>query len=214
MALIDDLKERRQRALDKAQILTSQWMDLDEERLKWCQLAADCDIAIAALEPPAEATPEPEPEPEIPEGFAKWEGGPCPVDGSALIEYQLRGADSPPLDPRPAFLLRWDHAGVLGDIIAYRAVPQPVDYEDPTAVAIAAYIEGETPLESVSEFAEEGYAPVVEAEPLADPIWNEPEPTKPEADFSAKAHDYYNPKAVAERDRFNPFNIFKRESDQ
>lgn len=158
--------------------------------------------------------------------------------------------------------------------------------------------------DDASEFAEEGYAPVVEAEPeaigyfisegqsielrsdgttapltpIADPIWNgpsnpeanalasidralgiarelakaagvpiphssdcalhngpalEPEPcscgadpgmtpeaygserpTSPEADFSAKAHDYYDAKAMAERDRLNPFNIFRKEGDQ
>lgn len=68
--------------------------------------------------------------------------------------------------------------------------------------------------DDASEFAEEGYAPVIEPEQLADPIWNEPESTKPEADSIAKALDHYDPKAMAERDRFNPFNIFKREGDQ
>lgn len=85
--------------------------------------------------------------------------------------------------------------------------------------------------DDASEFFEEGYAPVIDPEPsplidaqtcepinphpepetLADPLWNEPEPTKPEADSIAKALDYYDPKAVAERERRNPFNIFKRE---
>ena len=82
---------------------------------------------------------------EIPEGFTKWEGGECPVDESALVEYQLRGADSPPLDPKPAFLLRWNHAGVAGDIIAYRISPELAgeEHDDPTAVAIAAHIDGQ-----------------------------------------------------------------------
>lgn len=80
------------------------------------------------------------------DGWIHWTGGDCPVDQSAVVEYRLRGADSPPRDPKPAFLLRWDHAGVLGDIIAYRVVSQPADqHEDPTAVAIAAYIEAENP---------------------------------------------------------------------
>ena len=77
-------------------------------------------------------------------GAVKWEGGECPVPQSAVVEYLLRGADLPPLDPKPAFLLSWDHADILGDIIAYRVVSEPAEqYDDPTAVAIAAYIEAE-----------------------------------------------------------------------
>ena len=87
--------------------------------------------------------------------------------------------------------------------------------------------------DDASEFAEEGYAPVIDPEPsplidaqtcepvnphvepetLADPIWNEPAPTKPEADAIAKAVDYYDPKAVAERNRFDPFRMFRRETE-
>ena len=82
-------------------------------------------------------------------------------------------------------------------------------------------------------FSEEGYAHVVDPEPaplidaqtcepvnphvepetLADPIWNEPAPTRPEADAIAKAVDYYDPKAVAERNRFDPFRMFRRETE-
>lgn len=77
-------------------------------------------------------------------GAVKWGGGECPVPQSAVVEYLLRGADLPPLDPKPAFLLSWDHADILGDIIAYRVVSEPAEqYDDPTAVAIAAYIEAE-----------------------------------------------------------------------
>jgi hypothetical protein len=43
----------------------------------------------------------------------------------------------------------------------------------------------------------EGYAPV----------------TNPEADALAKAHDYYSPEKVAERNRFNPFTMFRREPE-
>ena len=59
---------------------------------------------------------------------------------------------------------------------------------------------------------------------LPQPEWNEPEAhiqaveaeryalaTNPEADAIAKAHDYYSPEKVADRNRFNPFAIFKRE---
>jgi hypothetical protein len=43
----------------------------------------------------------------------------------------------------------------------------------------------------------EGYAPV----------------TNPEADAMARAHDYYSPQAVAERTKFNPFGMFRREPE-
>lgn len=43
---------------------------------------------------------------------------------------------------------------------------------------------------------------------------SEPEPTKPEADALAKAADYYSPEAVAERNKFNPFAMFRKEDGQ
>ena len=43
----------------------------------------------------------------------------------------------------------------------------------------------------------EGYAPVVDA-----PV------TNPEADALARAHDWYSPEKVAERNKFNPWGIF------
>lgn len=90
---------------------------------------------------------------------------------------------------------------------------------------------GDPAIEPESGLHGEGYAPVtnpepstlidaqtcepvnphVEPETLADPIWNEPAPTRPEADALAKANDWYDPKAIAERNRFDPFRMFKRE---
>jgi hypothetical protein len=47
---------------------------------------------------------------------------------------------------------------------------------------------------------------------LPEPVWDERQPTEgyapvtnPEADALAKAHDYYSPEKVAERERFNPW---------
>jgi hypothetical protein len=54
----------------------------------------------------------------------------------------------------------------------------------------------------------EGYAPVVdnvEAHIQAVEAERYAQPTNPEADALAKAHDWYDPKAVAERNRFNPW---------
>jgi hypothetical protein len=66
--------------------------------------------------------------------------------------------------------------------------------------------------------------PYPEADPLPQPEWNEPQtegyapvvdqpPTNPEADALAKAHDWYDPKAVHDRQKFNPWGIFKRETE-
>lgn len=103
--------------------------------------------------------------------------------------------------------------------------------------------------DDASEFAEEGYAHVVEPEPPAmegvafvDGKWTIPGPsfeeldddglepgpvdeashpmasyvpaTDPKADALAKAADYYSPENVAERNRFDPFRMFKRETEE
>jgi len=70
--------------------------------------------------------------------------------------------------------------------------------------------------------------PYPDAEPIPEPEWNEPQtegyahvtdawvetapntlaeylPTNPAADEAARAHDYYSPEKVAERNRFNPW---------
>lgn len=147
--------------------------------------AGDLDCAIAALEPPAEAAPEPD---------EQASAQPDPAEGT----------------------------------------PVPGTGEESRDQLCS--VEGcEIHADDASEFAEEGYAPVIEADPVlvsrnkfivAEPApeltWTvplnpesyEPEPTKPEADSIAKALDHYDRKAMAERDRFNPFNIFKREGDQ
>lgn len=51
-----------------------------------------------------------------------------------------------------------------------------------------------------------------------EPQWNEPEGyapvTNPAADEAAKGFDHYDPKAVADRNRFNPFAMFRREPEE
>jgi hypothetical protein len=56
--------------------------------------------------------------------------------------------------------------------------------------------------------------------PLPEPEWNDPpEPegyapvTNPDAEAQAKALDYYSPERIAERTRFNPFAVFRREPE-
>jgi len=54
-------------------------------------------------------------------------------------------------------------------------------------------------------------------EPVPQPEWNEPEGyapvTNPDAQAHAKALDYYSPEKIAERNRFNPFAVFRREPE-
>jgi hypothetical protein len=75
----------------------------------------------------------------------------------------------------------------------------------------------------------EGYAPVTDADRYAKALdrtnratdaeiekaisVNEARVTNPEADALAKAHDYYSPEKVAERQKFNPFGMFRREPE-
>ncbi len=51
------------------------------------------------------------------------------------------------------------------------------------------------------------------SEPIPQPEWNEgyAPVTNPDAEAQAKALDYYSPEKIAERNRFNPFAVFKRE---
>ena len=51
------------------------------------------------------------------EGWIEWAGGECPVEGAAFVDYKMR---SEQVDTEDAHILRWDHKGYSGDIIAYR----------------------------------------------------------------------------------------------
>ncbi len=98
----------------------------------------DLDRAIAALSVPEVA------EVEIPEGFTKWEGGESPFFIGTHLEVFTRKNGVWPVVIKPEAPLLWEHEGHDLDIIAYRVLPiEPAEYEDPTAVAIAAYIEAE-----------------------------------------------------------------------
>ncbi len=193
--------------------------------------------AEAALEPPPAAVTER----EIPEGFTKWNGGECPIPDGCTFDVVLDDGRIYRDRFKYAFWatdLRWAHGHGCGDdIIAYRIIEasaSAASVPSDDACALPGSVEqSRDHSDDASEFSDEGYAPVIDPEPsplidaqtcepvlaypqpetLADPIWNEPEPepTKPEADSIAKALDYYDPKAVAERERRNPFNIFKRE---
>lgn len=59
---------------------------------------------------------------EIPDGFARWGGGECPVPEDWEVEVILRNEH---IMRREASKLRWDHRPEQSDIIAYRVVSRP-----------------------------------------------------------------------------------------
>lgn len=62
------------------------------------------------------------------DGWIEWAGGECPIDGAAFVEYKMRNGE---VGKEFAHLLRWDHRGYLGDILAYRLhQPQEVTEAD------------------------------------------------------------------------------------
>lgn len=62
------------------------------------------------------------------DGWIVWSGGECPVDGAAFVDYKMRSGEVSTAD---AHLLRWNHKGYGGDIIAYR-LHQPQTLEEHT----------------------------------------------------------------------------------
>lgn len=69
--------------------------------------------------------------------------------------------------------------------------------------------------EAMQDEREEGYAPVTNPEAHIQAVEAErfAQPTNPDADAIARAHDWYDPKAVAERNKFNPFSLFRAKED-
>ena len=145
MSLLEELKEQRAEAAEHVADLdleikasAAALAQDQKEHAEWVQKLADLDRAIAALSVPEVA------EVEIPEGFTKWEGGDCPVAPGTLVKVIHRDGDVLYSVAGDDYAADWTHCDGSGDIIAYRVLPiEPAEYEDPTAVAIAAYIEAE-----------------------------------------------------------------------
>jgi len=149
---LDELKAKRERYaewLEQQDVALRKLRStfLDDERIIEGIIAdykseiSDLDRAIAALSVPEVA------EVEIPDGFVKWEGGECPVKvGDSLRILWREGVQSGTfvVDDVWATQRAWEPGAHDDDIIAYRVLPiEPAEYEDPTAVAIAAHIEAE-----------------------------------------------------------------------
>lgn len=57
------------------------------------------------------------------DGWIAWAGGECPVPAETVVHVLYRSEHMPHrLSVGPAGVLRWDHRGTGGDIIAYRVV--------------------------------------------------------------------------------------------
>ena len=221
MSFLNDLKEMRQDAIENVA-----GIDIDIEATKltlegeqqrrafWTKRIAEIDTAIAALEPAP--TPESETHSETIGPFTAQDFGTITV--SAIPELTQDELDAAEFEP--------------GDASEF-AEP---DDEATRAAAIELTADVEPEIQALIESGEHSYDEVA-AIAYPTPQWNEPQPTEgyapvvdnahiqaveaeryalathPEADALAKAHDWYDPKAVHDRNRFNPWGIFKREKE-
>lgn len=55
------------------------------------------------------------------DGWIEWGGGECPVKANTLVDYRTRAGNTA---DSIALALRWNHEGLVGDIIAYRIIPE------------------------------------------------------------------------------------------
>jgi hypothetical protein len=143
------------------------------------------------------------------------------LHSKALLDEMVLGGDAPASEDEQPEL----HAGPLDDDASYFdppiTVPESdgVEEERERAAAIELTADVEPEIQALIESGEHSYDEVA-AIAYPEPQWNEPQTegyapvTNPEADALAKAHDYYSPEKVAERNRFNPWGIFKREPEE
>ena len=158
------------------------WHDMEvlaDSTLEWQHTGRDLDIIAYRI---IEASPAPDPdEQDDASEFAE----PMPDPEFVVLDEQT----CEPVEEAPA----------LNEAMQdERELTAQNDY-DTTGVLTADDMQGG----AMPNFAEypapvtEGYAPVVDA-----PV------TNPEADALARAHDWYSPEKVAERNKFNPWGIF------
>ena len=209
MALIDELKERRGRQEEVLDEVAEAIKEREEYRLRVEQELDDLDRAIAALAPvPEEVTVNTI---ESLPGFVSWvkdeQPGTFEAEKETAREQLEREDDAsefaePMLDPE--------------FVVLDEQTCEPV--EERPALNPDMQDEREQPVTDVAALIASGEHSYDEVAAIAypEPQWNEPAPvTNPEADALAKAHDWYDPKAVHDRQKFNPFGIFghKRETE-
>ena len=187
MALIDELKEKREEAVVMRDELWEAAQKIAVESTAWHNRIDELEAAIRGIEAlrgpgmPVEPQPIPD-EPELFEADKETAREQLEREDDASEFAEL---DLPPMD--------LERAEIILSLLTNEAPALNADMQD----------EREQPVE-------DGYAPVTnpEADAWSAPVETTPgtlaeyvPPTNPEADALAKAHDYYDPKAVADRDR-------------
>jgi hypothetical protein len=198
MSLLDELKQQKAEIAERLERACADVQYFDGRM-------ADLLLAIAALEPtPATIV-------NTDEG---WELEPSPAELFAAEKSEAReqlereddASEFAAPMPDPEFVVLDEQTcepveeapALNADMQDERELTAQNDY-DSTGVLTADDLQGG----AMPNFAEypapvtEGYAPVVDA--LV---------TNPEADALARAHDWYSPEKVAERNKFNPWGIF------
>lgn len=200
MGLLEELKERADKLDAEHLALASRMKEIGRESAEVATCINALEIAEMDAEEYARAV---EAEPgsdalEIPEGFTKWEGGPCPVADDVRIEVVFRNGLRT-TDLAEAYSMDgvscWVHERDEHDIIAYRVLPSEPAGEGETraeaainavvdkilagvsipedAAALHTYVDGDDTIARVVT-AEELYTPtgyqhVVDAEPAGEP---------------------------------------------
>ena len=205
MALIDDLKQRRFEAQTRVRNCEEQIDTYQRSLLGWTQRVNDLDICIAALEPPAEAAPQPDQQASALEDAKRIEGA------SEVLTVPGAGEESrDQLCSVEGCEIHADDASEFAEE-GYAHVVEP----EPPAMEGVAFVDGKwtIPGPSFEELDDDGLepGPVDEA---SHPMASYVPATDPKADALAKAADYYSPENVAERNRFDPFRMFKRETEE
>lgn len=203
MTLLEELKQRWERTLAELKAAEDRVEDLSAQM-------NELDIAVCSLE---EAAPEdPAPIVNSDEG---WELEPSPAElfeaEKSEAREQLEREDDASEFAEPDALL----TALENDHIVERQPFAMLDEQ--TCEPVSPFVEPERPAlnEQMQDEREltagaepgDGYAPVTDewVETAPNTLAEYTPPTNPEADALAKAHDYYSPEKVADRNRFNPW---------
>lgn len=213
MTLLDELKERRDRQEEVLDEVAEAIKEREEYRLRVEQVLDDLDLAIAALQPGEIEITVTNDEPDLAAPIVNtdegWELEPSPAElfeaEKSEAREQLEREDdasefAEPM-PDPEFVVLDEQTcEPVEEAPALNADMQD-EREQPVTDVAALIASGDHSYDEVAAIAypePDGYAPV----------------TNPDADALAKAHDWYDPKAVADRERnagmarlfsYNPF---------
>jgi hypothetical protein len=219
MSLLERLKNERDACVERYKRLERN-LEVCKRELEKCDAEwGEFNVAIVALDPPRpsdfsaeketareqlEREPEIEPVPSV-ENVIGWnEARASGFEGSFddymdVVEHGHHQGDDTP--PEHISILTGDpaiepEAGLHGEPTDLQGDTVP-ELQQAFDEIFGAQEERPALNEQMQDEREQGYAHV----------------TNPEADALARAHDYYSPEKVAERNRFNPFAMFRREPE-